>query len=91
MRTLQINQLSSGEKQIVALFSYVYLLATKPCMVIIDEPEISLSVPWQEKILEDVAHSDYCGILVAATQSPFIYNNDLLPYAHSIEELVTWS
>ena len=88
-KEMNIEQLSSGEKQIVAVFSYIYLLIKAPCMIIIDEPELSLSVTWQETILEDILKSEMCNQLIVATQSPFVYDNSLLPYAHSMEEFLT--
>ena len=87
-KDMSIEQLSSGEKQIVALFSYLFLFISEPCMVVIDEPELSLSVMWQEKILEDIVNSGMCGELIVATQSPFVYDNSLRKYAHSIEEFL---
>ena len=88
-KEMSIEQLSSGEKQIVALFSYIYLLVKEPCLIIIDEPELSLSVTWQETILEDVIKSGMCNQLIVATQSPFVYDNELFSYAHSMEEFLT--
>lgn len=88
-KEMNIEQLSSGEKQIVALFSYIFLLVKEPSIIIIDEPELSLSVPWQETILEDVIKSHKCSQLIVATQSPFVYDNSLLEYAHAIEEFLT--
>lgn len=89
LKEMNIEQLSSGEKQIVALFSYIYLLVKQPCTIIIDEPELSLSVPWQETILEDIIKSKMCKQLIVATQSPFVYDNSLSPYAHAMEEFLT--
>lgn len=89
LKEMNIEQLSSGEKQIVALFSYIYLLVKQPCTIIIDEPELSLSVPWQETILEDIIKSKMCKQLIVVTQSPFVYDNSLSPYAHAMEEFLT--
>lgn len=88
-KEMNIEQLSSGEKQIVALFSYIYLFVKQQSIIIIDEPELSLSVPWQETILEDVLESGMCNHLIVATQSPFVYDNSLLSYAHAMEEFLT--
>ena len=87
-RSMDIEQLSSGEKQIVALFCYLYLYDVAPQIVIIDEPELSLSVEWQERILEDVLEGPMCRAIVVATQSPFVYDNSLSTYAHGIEEFL---
>lgn len=88
-RTIDLNHLSSGEKQLVSLFSYVYLANPDRCMVIIDEPELSLSVEWQQSILEDVIKSGRCGSLIAATQSPFVYNNSLRNIAKALDTFLT--
>lgn len=88
-KNIKINQLSSGEKQIVALFCYLYLDETNDKFIIIDEPELSLSIDWQERILDDVIHIPTCKALLVATQSPFVYNNSLHPYARDIEEFLT--
>lgn len=88
LKEMDIEQLSSGEKQIVALFSYIYLFVKQPCTIIIDEPELSLSVPWQETILEDMIKSKMCNQLIVATQSPFVYDNTLSSYAHAMEEFL---
>jgi energy-coupling factor transporter ATP-binding protein EcfA2 len=89
LKEMNIEQLSSGEKQIVALFSYIYLFVKQPCTIIIDEPELSLSVTWQETILEDIIKSNMCDQLIVATQSPFVYDNSLSLYAHAMEEFLT--
>lgn len=88
-KEMDIEQLSSGEKQIVALFSYIYLFVKQKCIVIIDEPELSLSVAWQETILEDIVKSNKCNHLIVATQSPFVYDNSLFSYAHAMEEFLS--
>lgn len=86
---LDLECLSSGEKQIVSLFSKVFLTLKKKLMVIFDEPEISLSLDWQEKLLPDIVQSEKCDFLMAVTHSPFIYSNDLDENASSLFDYVT--
>jgi len=57
--------------------------------VIIDEPELSLSVTWQKRFLEDILNTGRMNGLIAVTHSPFVYDNELKVYAHSIEEFVS--
>ncbi|MGD0855540.1 MAG: AAA family ATPase [Dehalococcoidia bacterium] len=83
---ISLRDLSSGEKQIVSLFSHVYLSGGTKYFVIIDEPELSLSVTWQKKFLPDILNTGRCSGLIAATHSPFIYENYLDSSAHSLEE-----
>ncbi|HEY0626965.1 MAG TPA: AAA family ATPase [Allosphingosinicella sp.] len=84
---LSLNALSSGEKQIVGVLSQVYLGKEASYVVIFDEPELSLSVEWQRKILPDIIASDKCFSLIAATHSPFIFDNDLDSRARSLTNL----
>jgi energy-coupling factor transporter ATP-binding protein EcfA2 len=86
---IDLSDLSSGEKQIVSLFSHLYLSGSKRYFVLIDEPELSLSVPWQRRFLTDIRNGGYCAGLVAVTHSPFIYDNELKKYAHSLGEFVS--
>lgn len=87
-QTVDPGDLSSGEKQIVSLFSHLYLSGLKRFFVLIDEPELSLSVPWQRRFLTDIAGGEFCAGLVAVTHSPYIYDNSLKSYAHSLGEFV---
>lgn len=87
---IDMSHLSSGEKQIVSLFSHLYLSnQAKKFFVLIDEPELSLSVPWQKRFLEDIRNSNLCSGLIAVTHSPFIYDNSLMQFAHGLGEFIT--
>lgn len=50
-RQLFPQELSSGEKQIVLLFSDVVALQNETRLFIIDEPELSLNPEWQRKLI----------------------------------------
>ena len=71
-----IQSLSSGEKQVISIFSKLYLEENKECIILFDEPELSLSIKWQSKFLPDIMYSQNCGKLIAVTHSPFIFDND---------------
>ncbi|WP_156103778.1 AAA family ATPase [Pectobacterium betavasculorum] len=87
-RTVKLDTLSSGEKQIISLFSKLYLGDRRDFIMIIDEPELSLSLEWQRSFLEDVKNSGFCEGIFAVTHSPFIYNNSLKKYAKGIGTLM---
>lgn len=74
---LDWKALSSGEKQVASLFTHLYLAPEASQFVLIDEPELSLSVPWQKTLLPDIMQSENCKMLIAVTHSPFIYANEL--------------
>ena len=86
---LNLECLSSGEKQIVSLFSKIYLDVESSFVMLLDEPELSLSIFWQEQLLPDIIASNKCKFLMAVTHSPFIYsNNELKPYAAGIADFI---
>lgn len=78
---VQLNKLSSGEKQIISLFSKIYLEFSKDYIVLFDEPELSLSIEWQKLLLPDIVSSEKCKFLISVTHSPFIFKNELDQYA----------
>jgi predicted ATP-dependent endonuclease of OLD family len=75
-----LESLSSGEKQMISLFARLYLYPRKK-IFLIDEPELSLSLSWQRRILPDILRSPSCEQIVAITHSPFIFDNELDQYA----------
>lgn len=78
---------SSGEKQIISIFFYL-TLSDEKYFVIIDEPEISISMFWQEKFLLDILELNSSGLLTA-THSPFIFKNALRKNTYSFENFRT--
>lgn len=84
---IDLKNLSSGEKQIVSIFSKVYLSSEdKRFIVLFDEPELSLSMIWQKELLPDIVNSNKCDFLLAVTHSPFIFDNELDKYAVGLNE-----
>ncbi|WP_323938600.1 AAA family ATPase [Aeromonas hydrophila] len=74
---IELEDLSSGEKQIISLMAHMYLDHTNSKIVLIDEPELSLSLEWQEHVLVDISNSPSVMQLLAITHSPFVFNNKL--------------
>lgn len=85
-KELDIRGLSSGEKQIIALFCKLYLVVDKNIIFIIDEPELSLSITWQENIIKDIYDSNKISLLIATTHSPFIFENDYFKYTKEMRD-----
>jgi len=84
LRPIPLDALSSGEKQMISLFAKLYLYPNKK-IVLIDEPELSLSIDWQRGILLDVVLAPLCNQVIAITHSPFIFDNALEPFARSMK------
>lgn len=83
-RKISLNSLSSGEKQMISLFAKLFLYPREK-IVLIDEPELSLSIDWQSQILVDVLNAPLCRQVIAITHSPFVFDNELDPFARSIK------
>ncbi|UCZ86034.1 ATP-binding protein [Pseudomonas sp. L5B5] len=81
---IELSQLSSGEKQIVSIFAKLHLQKDKKFVVLIDEPELSLSMAWQKLFLPDLLEAPSCEQLIAITHSPFIFENTLDKYAQPL-------
>ena len=87
-RKIDLEKLSSGEKQVVSVFSYLYLSPFSKSLILIDEPELSLSVPWQKTFLLDISKGTQCAGIISVTHSPFVFDNELKQYAHALEEFI---
>lgn len=66
------RHLSSGEKQILILLTQALLWEHEPVVYVADEPELSLHVTWQEKLMASLVQlAGRCQFIVA-THSPDI-------------------
>ena len=72
---IKISKLSSGEKQIISTFSKIYLEDNPKLIILFDEPELSLSIDWQESFIYDIVNSENCIFSISVTHSPFIFVN----------------
>lgn len=72
----------------VSVFSYLYLSPLSKSIILIDELELSLSVPWQKKFLLDISNGNQCAGIISVTHSPFVFDNKLKSFAHSLEEFI---
>lgn len=70
---IEHEKLSSGEKRILLLFLNVLFSEEK--ILLIDEPEISLSINYQSKIISDLVELGNRKILMMATHAPYIYQD----------------
>lgn len=66
------RHLSSGEKQILILLTQALIFEGKPVIYVADEPELSLHVSWQEKLLSALRALNPQMQLIIATHSPDI-------------------
>lgn len=69
-----IYMLSSGERQIIILFAHLALNRSlrKGAVFVLDEPELSLHIAWQEMLLDTIAKLNPSLQVIVATHSPSI-------------------
>ncbi|WP_040951739.1 AAA family ATPase [Gorillibacterium massiliense] len=77
-KVIPIDKLSSGEKNELILFYKLIFKTTSNSLILIDEPEISLHISWQNKFITDLneIHKLNKQDILIATHSPDIISND---------------
>lgn len=69
---INISQLSSGEKQLIILLTETLLQNEKETLFIADEPELSLHIEWQRKVISSIRELNPNSQIIVATHSPEI-------------------
>jgi len=71
---IRADSLSSGESQLLILFTYLYFgfEPRKEFVVMIDEPELSLHLKWQHQYVESVMKANPYAQFIFATHAPEI-------------------
>ncbi len=65
-------QLSSGEKQLLVILLTVLIEDNKPYVLFMDEPEVSMHLDWQERIVELVLDLNPNVQMILTTHSPAV-------------------
>ena len=72
---LFIKDLSAGEKQLFYRATYLSALNLNNCIILVDEPELSLHPTWQKNILKLYDNIGKNNQIIVATHSPHILGN----------------
>jgi ABC-type glutathione transport system ATPase component len=65
-------QLSSGEKQMMIILLTVLVEDNEPYVLFMDEPEVSLHVEWQRKLIQNIRTLNPNVQIVLTTHSPAV-------------------
>lgn len=87
-KTVQIEQLSSGEKQLLLILFTVFLQKGNPFVLLMDEPEISLHITWQDELIGSIRKLNGNCQLILSTHSPNIFAmgwEDKITFVDNIE------
>ena len=69
-QTLTPYQLSSGEKQMLAILLTVLVENREPYALLMDEPEISLHIDWQQRLIDLLRQLNPNAQIILSTHSP---------------------
>lgn len=67
------ERLSSGEKQILLLLFTLFLMEDRPTVLLLDEPEISLHIEWQDRLVTLMQELNPNCQIIMTTHSPNIF------------------
>lgn len=70
---IPLERLSAGEKQILLLLFTLFLMEDKPNVLLLDEPEISLHIEWQDKLIGLMNELNPNCQIIMTTHSPNIF------------------
>jgi len=70
--TLVPYQLSSGEKQMLAILLTVLVEDNEPYVLFMDEPEVSLHIEWQKRLIELILELNPNVQIILTTHSPAV-------------------
>ena len=73
--TLVPYQLSSGEKQMLAILLTVLVEDQQPYVLFMDEPEVSLHIEWQKRLIELIMELNPNAQIILTTHSPAVIMN----------------
>lgn len=71
--TIDMDRLSAGEKQILLLLFTLFLMEDKPNVLLLDEPEISLHIEWQDRLIGLMHDLNPNCQIIMTTHSPNIF------------------
>ena len=87
--TLHPYQLSSGEKQLLVILLTVLVQDGQPSVLFMDEPEVSLHIEWQQRLIELIRRLNHNVQIILTTHSPAVIMNGWMAAGLSQEDAGT--
>lgn len=86
-KKLDIKDLSSGERQLVYTLLKASIAAFNDAILLMDEPEISLHLSWQENLISTIKEINPNGQIIIVTHSPAVVMNGWMDSFVDIKDL----
>ena len=87
-KKLNYKCLSSGERQIIYIFLKVINADKKNALILMDEPEISLHLSWQDSLLNHIRSINNNSQIIIVTHSPAIVMNGWMDSFVDINKII---
>lgn len=87
--TLMPYQLSSGEKQMLAILLTVLVEDNQPCVLFMDEPEVSLHIEWQKRLIDLCVELNPNVQIILTTHSPAVIMNGWVDAVTEVNDITT--
>jgi ABC-type glutathione transport system ATPase component len=85
--TLVPYQLSSGEKQMLAILLTVLVEDHQPYVLFMDEPEVSLHIEWQKRLIDLVVEMNPNVQIILTTHSPAVIMNGWMDKVTEVSDI----
>ena len=85
--TLVPYQLSSGEKQMLAILLTVLVEDNQPCVLFMDEPEVSLHIEWQKRLIDLCLELNPNVQIILTTHSPAVIMNGWMDSVTEVSDI----
>ena len=85
--TLQPYNLSSGEKQLLVIMLTTLVQDMHPCVLLMDEPEISLHIEWQQQLIQRVRSLNPNVQIIMTTHSPALIMDGWMDAVTDVEDI----
>ena len=86
--TLVPYQLSSGEKQMLAILLTVLVEDNRPYVLFMDEPEVSLHVEWQQRLIDHIRELNPNAQIILTTHSPAVIMNGWMDRVTEVSDVI---
>lgn len=87
LEELSPYKLSSGEKQMLVILLTVLVEDLQPCVLFMDEPEISLHIDWQQRLIGLIRELNPNAQIVLTTHSPAVIMDGWLDTVTEVSDI----
>ena len=87
--TISAYKLSSGEKQMLIILLSVLVQNQRPHVMFMDEPEVSLHIEWQHKLVSLIRELNPNVQIILTTHSPAVIMNGWADCVTDVEDIVS--